>query len=404
MSDNEEEGFGLGRGLGALFGDDDAFGAEVDASEDQENDVAEDVSPDNEEKMPAPTADEDDFAMSDENKDILAELNALVNAHDDEDEVDDAVVPADDLASEEVALDISIASQESEASPISALESRVVSAPEGSRPRYSVAVEKLYPGRYQPRRIFAEERLDELADSLRQYGVLQPLLVRQDPSREGEFEIIAGERRWRAAQKAQLHEMPVIVLDLDELEAYKIALIENLQREDLDPIDEAAGYQKLLEDFGQTQDELAKAVGKSRPHITNMIRLLGLPDAVQTHLSVGDLTMGHARALVNAPDAEGLAKQIISKGLSVRQTEKLAANKKGVEQKSRPRADSPAQMSKDPDTIALENDMSNALGMRVNIDSPDGKSGKLSVEFKSLDQLDELLHRLAHFPGARLSG
>lgn len=404
MSDNEE-GFGLGRGLGALFGDDDAFGAEdEDTSEAQENDVAEGVSEDSKEDVE--TSDEGDFAMSDENKDILAELNALVNEHDDEDEIENVTESAANSISEEMVVNSSFSITDDEVKPssISALENRVVNAPEGSRPRYSVAVENLYPGRYQPRRIFAEERLDELADSLRQYGVLQPLLVRQDPSREGEFEIIAGERRWRAAQKAQLHEMPVIVLDLDELEAYKIALIENLQREDLDPIDEAAGYQKLLEDFGQTQDELAKAVGKSRPHITNMIRLLGLPDVVQGHLSVGDLTMGHARALVNAPDAEGLAKQIISKGLSVRQTEKLAANKKGVEQKSRPRGASPAQISKDPDTIALENDMSNALGMRVNIDSADGKSGKLSVEFKSLDQLDELLHRLAHFPGARLSG
>ena len=288
---------------------------------------------------------------------------------------------------------------------IEEIEQRIQSEPDDARPRHNIGVEQLYPSPFQPRRIFSNESLEELASSIAQYGVLQPLLVREDPDKPDHYEIIAGERRWRAAQKAQLHDVPVIILDINELDAFKIALIENLQREDLDPIDEAMGYQKLLEDYNQTQEELAKAVGKSRPHITNMVRLLNLPSTVQAHLSAGDLTMGHARALITAEDPESLAKQVISKGLSVRQTEKFAAEKKGVEQKTRskPSVQSKAP-KKDSDTIALENDISNALGMQVSIDSTDGKSGKISIEFKDLDQLDEVLHRLAHFPGNRLSG
>tara|TARA_R110002095_G_scaffold70553_5_gene60140 strand:- start:4983 stop:5972 length:990 start_codon:yes stop_codon:yes gene_type:complete len=287
---------------------------------------------------------------------------------------------------------------------IEEIEQRIQNEPSDARPRYTVGVEQLYPSPFQPRRIFSDDSINELASSIAQYGVLQPLLVREDPENADHYEIIAGERRWRAAQRAQLHDLPVIILDISELDAFKIALIENLQREDLDPIDEAMGYQKLLEDYNQTQEELAKAVGKSRPHITNMVRLLNLPSTVQAHLSAGDLTMGHARALITAHDPEALAKQVIAKGLSVRQTEKFAADKKGVEQKSRPRPLTQPKATKDADTIALENDISNALGMQVSIDSADGKSGKLSVEFKSLDQLDEVLHRLAHFPGNRLSG
>ncbi len=289
-------------------------------------------------------------------------------------------------------------------SVIEEIEQRIQSEPEGSRPRYNVGVEQLYPSPFQPRRIFSEDSIDELASSIAQYGVLQPLLVREDPERPEHYEIIAGERRWRASQRAQLHDVPVIILDISELDAFKIALIENLQREDLDPIDEAMGYQKLLDEYGQTQEDLAKAVGKSRPHITNMVRLLNLPSTVQAHLSAGDLSMGHARALITSGDPETLAKQVISKGLSVRQTEKLAADKKGVAQKSRPRPLTGAKPSKDADTIALENEISNALGMQVTIDSTDGKSGRISIDFKSLDQLDDVLHRLSNYPGSRLSG
>ncbi len=280
---------------------------------------------------------------------------------------------------------------------------------DSGKKRLNVGIEQLYPSRFQPRRLFDENSIDELAESIKQYGVLQPLLVREDPESIGNYEIIAGERRWRASQKARLHNLPVVVLEINELEAFKIALIENLQREDLDPIDEALGYRKLLEDYDQTQESLAKAVGKSRSHITNMVRLLTLPDMVQSYLSTGELSMGHVRALITAEDPQNLADQVISKGLSVRQTEKFAADKKGVEQQKRPRAkrDDLAIMSKtfkDADTLALEKDISNALGMNVSIDSADGHSGKLSVEFKSLDQLDEILHRLAHFPNNKLDG
>lgn len=289
------------------------------------------------------------------------------------------------------------------------VETKIVekSAPNETK-RHTLGVEQLVAGRFQPRKIFNDGTLAELAQSIREHGVLQPLLVRAIDGKEGSYEIVAGERRWRAAQLARIHEVPVIMLDLEDLEAFKIALIENLQREDLDPIDEAAGYQRLLEEYKQTQEQLAKAVGKSRPHITNMLRLLNLPNRVQAHLSAGDITMGHARALITAADPEALVKQVIEQGLSVRQTEKLAADANGREQKTRsPRIihdAPPAKAPKDADTIALENDMSNALGMKVSIDSADGKSGSLKIEFKTLDQLDELLHRLAHYPGSHLNG
>ncbi len=292
---------------------------------------------------------------------------------------------------------------------IAAIEEKIQSEPSDARKRLSVGIEQLYPSRFQPRKLFNEETLDALAESIKQYGVLQPLLVREDPDNAGCYEIIAGERRWRASQKAQLHNLPVIILELSEIEAFKIALIENLQREDLDPFDEAFGYQKLLEDYGQTQADLAKAVGRSRSHVNSMVRLLTLPHTVQGYLSAGDLSIGHVRTLITVDNPEDLAKQIISKGLSVRQTEKFVAKVKGVDQQQRPRDKSAApatavSVKKDADTLALEKDMSNALGMNVEIDSQDGRSGKLSIEFKSLDQLDEILHRLAHFPNSRLDG
>lgn len=296
--------------------------------------------------------------------------------------------------------------EEDSASAVAAIEEKVESEPDDARKRHSVGVELLYPSEFQPRRVFSDDSISELASSIKQYGVLQPLLVRQSPNDPTQYEIIAGERRWRAAQEAQLHEVPVIVLELSELDAFKIALIENLQREDLNVIDEALGYERLLDTYNLTQEELAKAVGKSRPHITNTVRLLTLPSTVQAYVGAGDISMGHARALITAEDPEALVKQVISKGLSVRQTEKFAMGKKGASKKKQPKQDNlVAPVSdKDSDTVALENDISNALGMRVTIDSKDGKSGSLAVEFKSLEQLDEVLHRLAHFPGSRLNG
>ncbi len=295
-------------------------------------------------------------------------------------------------------------SPNAEGSPISS-QAEVAVAENTNKAPMKVGIDQIHVSALQPRKNFDEEALGELAASIKEHGVLQPLLVREDG---GGYEIIAGERRWRASQLAQLHEVPVIVLELDDLEAFKVALIENLQREDLDPIEEAAGYQKLQETYGQSQDELAKSVGKSRSHVANMIRLLSLPEKVQGFVSDGKLSMGHARTLITAEEPEVLAKKIIDAGLSVRQAEKLAADTSGRERQERPRSSSKdsrnVSREKDPDTLALENDMSNILGMRVTIDSKDGASGALKVEFKSLDQLDELLHRLAHYPGSRQSG
>ncbi|MEZ5815299.1 MAG: ParB/RepB/Spo0J family partition protein [Alphaproteobacteria bacterium] len=277
-----------------------------------------------------------------------------------------------------------------------------VDFPAEGRKRDVAGVDQLEPGRGQPRRVFDDGALSELADSIKQHGVLQPLLVRE--KEDGGYHIIAGERRWRAAQKAGLHDLPVIVLDISDAEAFEIALIENLQREDLDPIDEANGYQRLIDEHGYTQEKLAESLGKSRSHIANMMRLLQLPQGVQGHLSAGEITTGHARALITAKNADDLAKEIISQNLSVRETEKLVADTQGRSQKTTKRA-AKSEPKKDVDTLALEKDLSDKIGMRVSIDSHDGKSGRLSVSFKSLDQLDYLLQRLAadNVPAGRLS-
>lgn len=276
--------------------------------------------------------------------------------------------------------------------------------PEG-RKKDMIGTDQLEAGLGQPRTIFKEDALEELAESIRQHGILQPLLVRALKDSDGRYEIIAGERRWRAAQKAQLHEVPVIVLDISDSEAFEIALIENLQREDLDPVDEATGYQKLIDTHDYTQEKLAEVLGKSRSHIANMIRLLQLPFMVQNHLSGGKITIGHARALITAENAEDLVKEVIAKKLSVRDTENLVAAYQGRPQKAK-KTKKAAAPQKDVDTLALEKDLSNTIGMRVSIDSYDGKAGKVSVEFKSLDQLDDVIQRLTAAGGAvgRLAG
>ena len=272
------------------------------------------------------------------------------------------------------------------------------------RKREMVGVAQIQPGSLQPRHVFDDEKIAELAESIKQHGVLQPLLVRRDPSLDDHYEIIGGERRWRAAQKAQLHEVPVIVLELDDTQALEIALIENLQREDLNAIDEALGYQKLMEDYGHTQEKLAEALGKSRSHIANMVRLLKLPPAVQEMVADNGLSMGHARALITAKNPAELAKAVLAKGLSVRETEALAADMSDKPKKAGSKSSASKKTGKDADTLALEAEVSNALGMNVSIDSKNGQAGKLTIDFKSLDQLDELLHRLSHFPGSRLTG
>lgn len=278
----------------------------------------------------------------------------------------------------------------------------------GGRRRLSVSVGQIAPHLNQPRQHFDEAALEELSASIREYGILQPIIVRAlSEGKDARYEIIAGERRWRAAQRVQLHEVPVVILDAGEEEAYKIALIENLQREDLDPLDEAHGYEHMMASFGYTQEKVAEAVGKSRPHVANMLRLLSLPIGVQAFVRSGDLTAGHARAIAASDDPMALAHQIMQGSMSVRQAEALAnerAGKKPAGKGAAPKIGGKAT-NKDPDTLALEADLTASLGMSVSIDSPDGKKGTLSISFRDLDQLDEILQRLSSRPALpRLMG
>ena len=255
-----------------------------------------------------------------------------------------------------------------------------------------VPVEKLVPNPDQPRRHFDDDNLNDLAASVAEKGVIQPLLVRQHPTKTNFFEIVAGERRWRAAQLAQVHEVPVIIKDFDDGEVIEVAIIENIQRADLNPIEEAAGYEQLMERFGHTQDQVAQALGKSRSHIANLLRLLKLPPEIKANVQNGLLSMGHARALLTADDPISLAKQVIAQGLSVRDTEKRA--KSPPTEKSRaPKEGNP--QSKDADTRALESDLSAQLGLSVAIDHKAGtEGGKLVLSYKSFEQLDDLCRKL----------
>ena len=259
----------------------------------------------------------------------------------------------------------------------------------------SVPVEFLHPGRFQPRRIFDENELSALAESIRDKGILQPILVRRDPDRPESYEIIAGERRWRAAQLAQLHEVPILIRDLTDRDALEIALVENLQRKDLNAIEEAEAYQRLMNEFHHTQEELARAVGKSRSHVANTLRLLSLSSKIQSLLTDGSLQPGHARVLINAPEPEKLAAEIVGRGLSVRDAERIVQElREGDGKKSIRRGRPPkAQAHKDADTLALERDLSNLLGLKVSITFAAG-GGELRVQYKTLDQLDEVLRRL----------
>lgn len=253
-----------------------------------------------------------------------------------------------------------------------------------------VPIEKVQPNPEQPRRAFAKEAMEELAASVKEKGIIQPLIVRK---KGAGFEIVAGERRWRAAQQAQLHEVPVIVRDFTDTEVLEVAIIENIQRADLNPVEEAAGYKQLMDRFGHTQEKLAEAMGKSRSHIANLMRLLSLPEAVQTMLRDGTLTAGHARALITADDPLALAKQVVQRGLSVRETEKLAKSDVAKPAPSKPKA---PQTDKDADTKALEGDLSAAVGMKVQIDHTPGKeSGVLSIAYDNLEDLDTLCQILS---------
>ena len=252
-----------------------------------------------------------------------------------------------------------------------------------------VPIELVHPGRFQPRHGTDEESIKELAQSIGEKGILQPILVRRQSDEPNAFEIIAGERRWRAAQIAKLHEVPVIIKDLTDAEALEVALVENLQRQDLSPLEEAEGYQRLIDEFSHTQEKLSRVVGKSRSHVANMMRLLALPDPVKTFLDVGTLSAGHARALLMADDPAALAGVVVSKGLNVRQTEGL------VRRAKEPAKAKPPLRTKDTDTLALERDLENLLGLRVDIRFRNG-GGTLSVHYSSLEQLDEILQRLSH--------
>lgn len=253
-------------------------------------------------------------------------------------------------------------------------------------------VEFLIANRANPRHEFDDSQLEELTSSIREKGVMQPLLVRPttDPN---QFEIIAGERRWRASQRAGLTEVPVLVREVDDREALELAIIENVQRVDLNPLEEAMGYGQLIEQFDYTQQDLAQVIGKSRSHVANTLRLLKLPDDVRSMLGRGELTAGHARTLITAEDPGALAKRIIDGGLSVREAEQLSQ-----QQATAPRKKTSAPASKDADTVALEKRLSDVLGLHVAIDHKE-QGGRLEIRYRTLEQLDGICARLTGYNG-----
>jgi ParB family chromosome partitioning protein len=256
---------------------------------------------------------------------------------------------------------------------------------ETSTQETKISISNLKPSPSQPRRLFDKNSINELAESIKSKGLVQPILVRPSPTESGTYEIIAGERRWRAAQIAQLHEIPAVVRKLDDVEALEIAIIENVQRSDLSPIEEAAGYKRLIENHGHTQEVLAEIVGKSRSHIANIVRLLNLPQSIQDMISEGKISSGHARAIMNSAFPEQLAEKIVSENLSVRAAEDLAKQKKHGVKKVK---------LKDPDTVDLENSLTARLGLSVVINHKGKKGGSIKIEYKSLDQLELLTRKL----------
>lgn len=244
----------------------------------------------------------------------------------------------------------------------------------------------------QPRKRFDEEDLSSLAASIAERGVLQPVLLRPAPGKTGHYQIVAGERRWRAAQRARLHEIPAIIREFTDRETLEIAIVENVQRADLNPVEEARAFRQLIETFGHTQEEVARAVGKSRAHIANTLRLLALPGAVLNHLETGALSAGHARAIATSPDPAALAERIIAGGLSVRAAEALARSITAPERKSRDGA--APRAGKDADTRALETDLAERLGLEVEI-LHKGEAGEVRVRYSTLEQLDDLCRRLS---------
>jgi len=268
----------------------------------------------------------------------------------------------------------------------------VAPPPRGVR---SVPVAQIMPGAYQPRREFDKAELDELVASIKSQGVLQPILVRKHPHDPTKFELIAGERRWRAAQAAQLHEIPALVRDFTDREALEAALVENLQRQDLSAIEEAVAYRRLMDEFDYTQEQVATGLGKSRPYIANMVRLLELPEEVQALLRDKKLTAGHARLLVGLPKAVEIANHIVAKGLTVREAEAYVASLKSASTAKKKLE--PGRSEGNADTRALERTLTEFLGLKVAINAK-GKSGSVTIHYQSLDQLDDLLTRITGAP------
>ncbi len=284
-----------------------------------------------------------------------------------------------------------------------AVEAPVLASPGAARPATSapvgdsvqhIAVGAIRPLPGQPRRHFDENAIAELADSIGARGLLQPIIVRRAPGGEG-YQLVAGERRWRAAQRAGLHQIPALVRELDDAATYEIALVENIQRQDLNAIEEASAYRKLIEDFGHSQEALAKLVGKSRSHVANLMRLLDLPVEVQDLVGDGSLSMGHARALIGADGAEAIARRVVQEGLSVRTVEALVREAKGGGRKAPAESPSAAGGGRDPDIVAVERHLSELLGIGVAIHYAGGGKGALTLKFASLDQLDMICQRLS---------
>ncbi|MCC6776735.1 MAG: ParB/RepB/Spo0J family partition protein [Hyphomicrobiales bacterium] len=261
-------------------------------------------------------------------------------------------------------------------------------APERTRTQRRVAIDLLKPNPRNPRRHFSDAELDELASSIKERGIIQPVVVRPLRGEAESFEIIAGERRWRAAQRAGLHDVPIVPLEASDSEALELAIIENVQRSDLNPLEEAGGYQALAAEYKHSHEDIAKIVGKSRSHVTNTLRLLKLPDPVKAYINAGQISAGAARMLLGVPNPEAMAREIVDRGLNVRQVEALA--------KQRTQPDKPVKKqaeSKTSDTLALERRLSDALGLTVNIDHR-SKGGAVHIQYRTLEQLDDVVRRL----------
>jgi ParB family chromosome partitioning protein len=265
-------------------------------------------------------------------------------------------------------------------------ETKVVERGRGAR---KAPIEFVKANPRNPRRNFSDEELGELADSIKQRGIIQPIVVRAIKGTNDQFEIVAGERRWRAAQRAGLHEVPIITVEVTDAEALELAIIENVQRADLNPLEEAMGYQSLIDQYNHNQSDVAKFVGKSRSHVANTLRLMQLPDSVKALINSGQLTAGHARALVGQPNADELARDIVSRGLNVRQVEALTQPKDG----KGPAKAGKGKSRKDADTMALERRVSDALGLNVTIEHR-GKGGVVHISYGDLEQMEEVLRRL----------